>query len=152
MAPTDPAETAARLGFAVTRLHRQLRRLASDNLTVSLLSALVTIERCGPLGVGDLGHAEGVSPPTATRLVTALADMQLIERARHTGDRRSMRVAITDAGRRQLENLRRIGVGELAQRLGALEPGDLHRLVEALPALEALAEHPPRGRRVPCAK
>ena len=63
------AEAAARLRVAITRLQRQLRQQSFGDLTLSQWSALVTIEMRGPMRIGDLAEREGVSAPTATRLV-----------------------------------------------------------------------------------
>ena len=43
-----------------------------DGLTLTQLSALVTIWRDGPLSAGDLASREGVKPPSATRVLAAL--------------------------------------------------------------------------------
>lgn len=53
----------------------------------------------GPLGLRELARAAGVSAPTATRMVDGLQERGIVTRERDAGDRRAVRIALTDAGR-----------------------------------------------------
>ena len=66
-----------RLRVALARLSRRLRRHELAGLTPTQLAALATIEKAGPMRLGDLAAAEGIAPSTLTRLVTALEDVRL---------------------------------------------------------------------------
>jgi DNA-binding MarR family transcriptional regulator len=133
------AEAAARLRVAITRLQRQLRQQSVGELTLSQWSALVTIEAHAPLRIGDLAEREGVSAPTATRLVASLEERGLVARATDTTDRRSSYVSVTAAGSEQLEWARRVRTAKLAQRLATLSDDEVRRVLDVLPLLEALA-------------
>jgi DNA-binding MarR family transcriptional regulator len=133
------AEAAARLRVAITRLQRQLRQQSVGDLTLSQWSALVTIELHSKLRIGDLAEREGVSPPTATRLVASLEERGLVERETDSADRRSSYVSVTLAGSEQLAWARRVRTAKLAQRLATLCDADVERLLDVLPLLEALA-------------
>jgi DNA-binding MarR family transcriptional regulator len=132
------AEAAARLRVAITRLNRQLRQQSVGDLTLSQWSALVTVELHGPMRIGDLSDYEGVSAPTATRLVASLEEKGLLERTPDASDRRSTYVSIADRGREQLEWARRVRTAKLAQRLSTMSDDDVQRLVDVLPLLESL--------------
>jgi DNA-binding MarR family transcriptional regulator len=137
---TDPvayAETAARLRVAVARLARQLRQHSPGGLTPSQWSALVTVEDNQPLRIGDLADREGVSAPTATRLVASLEDAGLLTRTTDPADRRTAYVALTVAAVDKLEWARGVRTASLAQRLSAMPEEDVRRLVELLPLLES---------------
>src|SRR5580693_3647236 len=67
-----PAVDVTRLRVALARLSRRLRRHELAGLTPTQLAALATVERSGPMRLGDLAAAEGIAPSTLTRLVTAL--------------------------------------------------------------------------------
>jgi DNA-binding MarR family transcriptional regulator len=137
---TDPvayAETAARLRVAVARLARQLRQHSPGGLTPSQWSALVTVEDNQPLRIGDLADREGVSAPTATRLVASLEDAGLLTRTTDPADRRTAYVALTVAAVDKLEWARGVRTASLAQRLSAMPEADVRRLVELLPLLES---------------
>jgi DNA-binding MarR family transcriptional regulator len=139
-ATTDPmayAETAARLRVAVARLARQLRQHSPGGLSPSQWSALVSVEDHESLRIGDLADREGVSAPTATRLVASLEDAGLLSRTTDPADRRTAYVALTTAGRDKLEWARGVRTASLAQRLSAMPEADVRRLVELLPLLES---------------
>ena len=138
---------AARLRVAIARLSRWLRRHELAGLTPTQLSALSTVERAGPLRLGDLAAAEGIAPSTLTRLVTALEERGYVVRQPVPGDARASTMAITTAGHEMLEMLRRESTTRLAESLSTLSPGQLHALAEALPALEQLANADPRDPR-----
>src|ERR1700752_2984474 len=104
-AATD-TELASRLRLAVMRLARILRQKAQDPITPSQLSALVSVEREGPVTLGELASLESVQPPSMTRIVVALEERGLVVREADPADRRIARVHITATGRRLLEKNR----------------------------------------------
>ncbi len=82
------AELAERLRTIITPLARQLRQHANGGLTPSLLSAIGTIARKGPITLGDLAAQERVSPPMITKVVASLEAQGLVERTARRGFRR----------------------------------------------------------------
>lgn len=132
------AETAARLRVAIARLARQLRQHSPGGLTPSQWSALAMVDAHGPLRIGDLADREGVSAPTATRVVASLEELGLLSRASDPSDRRTSYIALTDEGRDKLESTRRSQSTELVQRLSEMPAQDVRKLVELLPVLESL--------------
>jgi DNA-binding MarR family transcriptional regulator len=97
----------------------------------------VTVEESRSLRIGDLAEREGVSAPTATRLVASLEEAGLLTRSTDPADRRTSYVALTEAGRDKLAWARGVGTASLAQRLSAMPEDDVRRLVELLPLLES---------------
>src|ERR1700747_3152014 len=87
-----------RLRVAIARLSRRLRRHDLAGLTPPQLAALSTVERAGPLRLGDLAAAEGIAPSTLTRLVTALEEMGLVRRHADPRDARASTLVITPRG------------------------------------------------------
>ena len=138
--PAAPAEEelAARLRLSATRLARRLRQEADAGLTPSQLSALAVIEREGPLTLGALADHEKVAPPSITKVVAKLESIGLVARAVDPGDRRFVRVALTDAGRALLEESRQRKTAWLTSRIRELGPGDRDQLAAALDVLDAL--------------
>ena len=68
---SDDAGLASRLRMAVARLHRRVRHegnVAGEELSASSLAALATIERTGPVTLGELAAIEQVQPPSMTRM------------------------------------------------------------------------------------
>ena len=145
--PAGPVIDAPRLRVTIARLSRWLRRHELAGLTPTQLSALATVDRIGPLRLGDLAAAEGIAPSTLTRLVTALEERGYVERCPVPGDARASTLAIAPAGHAALELIREQSTILLADRLATLTAGQRAALAAALPALEQLADTDPRDPR-----
>ena len=137
-----PAVDVTRLRVALARLSRRLRKHELAGLTPTQLAALATVERSGPIRLGDLAAAEGIAPSTLTRLVTALEESDYVRRHADPSDARASTLAITPRGRDTLERLRAQTTLELAASLRLLTLAQRSALAEALPVLELLAEAP----------
>jgi DNA-binding MarR family transcriptional regulator len=138
-APTD-TQLASRLRFAVMRLARVLRQKAQDQVTPSQLSALVSIEREGPVTLGELASLESVQPPTMTRIVAALEEQGLVQREADPADRRISRMRMTSQGRKLLERNRSRKTAYLASRMRGLSAEELDVLARAAGLLERMTE------------
>lgn len=136
--PTDTAALAARLRLAVTRLARKLRREAEPGITPSMLAALSSVDRQGPLTMSELCAVEQVQPPSMTRIVAALVDVGLVSRESDPSDGRVAWVTVTPQGRKLLDRSRGRKEAYLAKALRDLEPHELQTLEEAAAILEGL--------------
>jgi DNA-binding MarR family transcriptional regulator len=134
----------ARLHSAILHL---LRRLAQQDRTSGLsparLSALSVLVFGGERTIGALASAEGVTPPTMTRLVAGLVADGLVERTGHPTDRRAVRVRATEAGRARLLAGRDRRVAALRELLDPLGPKDRRRLAQAATIVERMLEDRP---------
>ena len=135
-----------RLRVAIARLSRRLRRHELAGLTPTQLAALSTVERSGPLRLGDLAAAEGIAPSTLTRLVAVLEELGYVQRYADPKDARASTLAITPKGHQTLERLREEGTALLTQSLMLLTAEQRAALATALPALEQLGEDPSAQR------
>jgi DNA-binding MarR family transcriptional regulator len=140
---TGPDELTSRLRMVVTRLSRRLRQEANEGATPSQLAALATVERQGPITLGDLAGHERVRPPTMTRIVAGLEEAKLVRREIDPSDRRVARVTITPDGARLLARSRTRKDAFLASLLEHLDPEDLTVVERAVPILERLIEESP---------
>ena len=129
-----------RLRVALARLSRRLRRHTLAGLTPTQLAALATVERAGPLRLGDLAAAEGIAPSTLTRIVSVLEDLGYVQRDADPRDARASTLAVTPLGHETLDRLREEGTAMLTEWLTLLDPRQRATLAAALPALEALSE------------
>jgi DNA-binding MarR family transcriptional regulator len=137
--PRKEADLAPRLRLAVTRLARRLRQQADlPGVSPTQVSALATIEREGPLTLGELAALEGVQPPTITAAVGRLEEQDLVHRRVDPRDRRVHRVEVTAAGRRLLEKSRSRKNAYLERRLRALSTEDRATIERAADLLEAI--------------
>ena len=136
------SELAARLRLSVTRLARRLRQQAAAEAEVSpsQVSTLASVDRLGPITLGDLAAVERVQPPTMTRIVTALDEAGLVSREVDQNDRRIARVQTTVAGRKFLERSRGRKEAYLAARIRTLDADDRAILARAAVILENILE------------
>jgi len=140
--PSLPATTdlASDLRLGSMRLARRLRlERGSDDLTLSQLAVLGTLERHGESTVGELAHLERVTPPSMTRIVNSLVDAELVVRRPHQTDGRQVIVDLTDGARALLTEDRRRRNAWLALRLAELTDDDRDLLRRVAPLLDRLA-------------
>jgi DNA-binding MarR family transcriptional regulator len=142
-----PEIDVTRLRVALARLSRRLRRHELAGITPTQLAALATVERSGPMRLGDLAAAEGIAPSTLTRLVTALEESGYVRRCADPSDARASTLAITARGNQMLERIRAENNRMLAASLRMLAPAQRSALAAALPVLEQLAEPDPAEQR-----
>jgi len=132
-------ELAARVHSAALHL---LRRLSQEDRATGVsaprLSALSVLVLGGPRTIGSLAGMEGVTPPTMTRLVAAMAADGLVERLEDPADRRLVRVQASRTGRSLLLAGRDRRVATLASLLAPLTPKERRRLDQAAAIMEAM--------------
>ncbi|TDQ04528.1 DNA-binding MarR family transcriptional regulator [Labedaea rhizosphaerae] len=93
----------SRLRLAVVRLNRRLRaQRANSTVSLTQVSAMSTLYKCGPLTPGELATREGVQPPSMTRVLSALEEMGIVSRKPHPSDGRQAIVELTDLGRKMV--------------------------------------------------
>lgn len=144
MATTATTSTALAEHLRVTigRTQRRLRQEAGNDFGPSLVAALATIERHGPLTPGEVAQREGVRRPTATRLVARLEELGLVVRSEDPSDGRSCLLAATAQGRATLVEQRERKGAFLAARLARLTAEERRVLVRAAALLDRLLEEP----------
>jgi DNA-binding MarR family transcriptional regulator len=137
---TPDSGDIARLRVAVGRLHRRLAQRTVNELAFAQVSALVTVEKHGPIRLGELAAREKVAAPSMTRTVGGLLAAGIVEKIPDPEDGRSFHVVITPSGRTLIEQVRTVRSALLAERAARLTPPEYAALVAALPVLERLAE------------
>lgn len=135
----DPQDVT-RLRVAVGRLHRRLAQRAYGELTFAQISALVVVEKYGPIRQGELAARENVAAPSMTRTVSGLIQAGLVRKIPDPEDGRSCHIVITPAARTLLDKVRSERTAMLTERAARLSPEQYATLVAALPVLEQLAE------------
>lgn len=136
----DAPDLPERLRLVVTRLARRLRQQAEAPISPTQSAALATIERRGPLTLGELAELERVQPPTVTAAVGRLEEQGLVDRRRDPEDRRVARVQVTAAGRKLLKETRSRTSAYLERRVDELSARDRATLERAAAVLERLLE------------
>jgi DNA-binding MarR family transcriptional regulator len=119
---------------------------AGEDVTLPQYRALVVLAARGPQGTAELAAALTVNPSTATRLCDRLVRKNLVRRHRQAGDRRTVRIALTAAGRDLVAEVTRQRRAELARLLGALPQAQHEQVTAAFRAFaEAAGEAPQPG-------
>lgn len=138
-----PHVLAGRLRLSMVRLSRQLRRVDPNELTITQFSALATVVRSGPVGIGQLAEIEGLPSPAATRLADKLEEAGLVARQMNPADRRGVQLVATEKGVKLLERRVRIGNTWLAEQLSALSKADRLAVEPRVALLESFATERP---------
>jgi DNA-binding MarR family transcriptional regulator len=139
-AESTPAEVAGNLRVALMRTVRRLKRETDGEHSVSVIAALASVNSRGPITLGELAEAEGVSRPSMTVLAASLLEQNLVAKELDSSDGRLVRVHITQAGKRVLERSRTRRNAYLTKRLGSLSVEELRTLDEAATILLRLVE------------
>jgi DNA-binding MarR family transcriptional regulator len=141
-APARVDVDAVRLGEALSLIGHATRRELALPIGASSLGALVTVERLGPIRLGELARHEGVTPATLSRIAAVLENDGYAVRSVDVDDRRSSWLEITPSGRRLLAGVRRDRAQLIGARVDRLSAAQRRALAAALGALEALAAEP----------
>jgi DNA-binding MarR family transcriptional regulator len=147
------AELVSRLRGVIGRLARQLNDTSTgEGLTPTQYSVLGLVRARGPLGLAELTELEGLNPTMLSRVVRVLDERGLIRRLPDPSDMRAARAEITPAGEQVHQRVRDRRTQVLSECLGRLPAETTAELLEAVPAMEALAEAvkvPPKPARQP---
>jgi DNA-binding MarR family transcriptional regulator len=131
---------ASRLRLAVVRLNRRLRAQRTDRtVTLTQLSALSCLQKCGPLTPGELAAKERVQPPSMTRVIAALEEGGLVSRRPHPSDGRQAIVSVTEEGRAYLDAEAEARERWLDERLAELTDDERELLARCVELIDRMA-------------
>ncbi len=134
-------ELAGGIRTVVNRLSHVLRYpVVARGVTPTRLSALVTLERIGPLRSGDLAARMGCTAAAMSRLAESLLEGGWVDKDPDPADRRAWLLSINENGHALLDDLRRENTSELADDIRALSSEQRAVLAAALPVLTELAD------------
>lgn len=147
MPTADPAtdlevdeDLVSALRIGVMRLARRLRHArGGDDLTLTQLSALGTLNRLGAQTIGELASAENVKPPSMTRTINHLEEVGLVSREAHESDGRQVIVKLTVKAEVVLEEDRRRRDAWLKAHLADLTDDERDLLRRVSPLLNRIA-------------
>lgn len=115
----DAVVAASRALVAVAA--RSLSDLGED-VTLAQYRSLVVLRTRGPQRPADLAEWLQVTPSTASRMVERLVRKRLVRRVRSAQDRRTVKVHLTEAGRRLVDEVierRREEIGRILDQMPA---------------------------------
>lgn len=129
----DTVERFHHLAIALLRSMRQVDE--ANGLAGPRASALSVLVFRGPQSLGELAAAEGVKPPTMSRLVKAMQEEGLVDAEVASHDQRAIRIAASAKGRRLMLRGREKRLAAIRELLGgasAAERKALETVVELL--------------------
>jgi DNA-binding MarR family transcriptional regulator len=137
----EVAGLAGGLRTVVVRLNHFLRQpVARRGVTPTRLTAMATLEKCGPMRASDLADRLSITAASMSRLVEALEEGGWVGREPDPEDRRAQLLSLSGQGREILSQMRSEGTGELAEAIRALPEPERARLAAALPVLVRLSD------------
>jgi len=119
-----------------------MRQEAGGELSPTLIAALASIDRLGPLTPSELADVERVKRPTATRIAAALERNGLIVRAADPDDGRACLLSTSPEGQALMKRMRSRKNAYLSKRLRKLPDDDVEVLEQAAEVLERMLEDP----------
>ena len=156
-ADTAPAEDNAAL---VLRQFRQVLNAIKTHfrqvekkvgLGGAQLWALSVVRQQPGVGVGELARAMDIHQSTASNLVKALIDKELIVAAKQGTDQRAVQLKLLPSGARLLKSAPEPFAGVLPSALGSLDQATLKRLRKDLATLIVALKADEKSGRIPLA-
>ncbi len=123
---------------------------AGISIPASQFPLLAALDRLGPLAIGDLADALGVTQPGITRNVAQLVALKLLSAEPSPDDQRRRMVSLSEAGRRVVETGKRDVWPRVEAAVAELCDGLDGPLLDQLSAIEdRLADRPLQHRSRP---
>lgn len=144
------------LGSRLKRIGERLQgqaQLVLEDSGISLPSShfpvLAALDRLGPLSVGELAEAIGISQPAVTRMLDKLESEGLVKSSLPARDRRVRTVALTKPGARLIFRAKQSVWPKIEAAVAEACAGGAGPLLAQLTALEAALAAMPLNLRVP---
>ena len=132
------------------RLQAQTQPILEDAgvpVPASHLPALAALDELGPMTIGDLSRALGVTQPGVTRMTATLEAAGLVRSGAAEDDGRARVVTLAAAGRQLLVRLRRRTFPGIEAAVREACDDDSGRFLAQLASLEAALEETPLAAR-----
>ena len=113
--------------------------------------ALRVIQESPGIGIGALALAMDIHPSTASNLVRALVERELVSVSRNADDRRTSQLKLLPGASRLLRRAPAPHAGVLPEALAALDPNTLKRVERDLAKLIDVLRVDQRSARIPLA-
>jgi DNA-binding MarR family transcriptional regulator len=134
--PRQVAELVLEVTLLVTRLVTpQVRLLRPKRLSLSHIRALGFLDADPDATLSAVAEYVGLTPPTTSTLVDALARRGLVVRRAATHDRRCVQLRLTEAGRGALRTALAAARSALDARFAGLSPSDRALVARAMARL-----------------
>lgn len=140
--PTLAAVVAEELRSFASKLKRRLREQGhAGDLTSSQASALVRLEKDGPMTTSALARAEGMRPQSMGAMLASLESLGLTFGSPDPSDGRQTIISLTDKCVEMIREGRSARQDWLSRKVAdQLSPDDQRRVLEAIKLLQRIVE------------
>lgn len=118
--------------FMHRSMHGYLHYVREKGLSLSSIGTLHHLQKAEHAGVSNLGEHLGVSSAAASQMLDRLVEEGLISRDEDPADRRMKRIALTEKGRRTLDESMDARLGWLKEMAGHFSESEREQLTAAL--------------------
>lgn len=125
-----------RLGERLQSQTQVLLEEAAIRQPASYFPFLAALDRLGPLSVGELAEAAGITQPGATRVLEKLEGEGLVQSRQHSDDRRVRTVALSRSGQQLVAQTKRATWPVIEAAVADACAGSADSLLAQLSALE----------------
>ncbi len=124
-------------------------RCQAHGLSIVGVHALALLEELGPVPMSRLADELDVALPNATGIVGRLSDRGLVERGTDPGDRRIVRVGLSQAGAALLSEMEEERMNRLRRLVSTMDAPQQRRLLRSVSDLSEAIAHlrPPAATR-----
>lgn len=148
---TDVVDSIAEnLFIAQMLLRKRLLHLdaapEAGGLPVSNMQILIMLNKTGAMSVSEISGRLSIAKPNITPMVDRLAEKGYVERLRDTEDRRVVNVAILEAGREKLVEIREGLRKQVAEWYHDISAADMKSLSDSLQNLTDILPQVQRGQ------
>jgi DNA-binding MarR family transcriptional regulator len=133
------------------RLQSDVQRILNKQqipIQASQFPALAAVDRLGPITIGELAEAIGITQPGATRIAAQLADAGLLQIQQAPDDQRRRLVSLTGDGQRLVDASKLELWPEIDKAVAAICGQLTGPLLEQLASIERDLEAMPLDRRI----
>lgn len=138
----SPEEAARQLleviPVVMREIRSEMRSRRSPDLTVPQFRALSFISRNAGSSLLDVANHLGLTPPSTSRLVDGLIYRNMMTREDHPGDRRRVKLTVTNLGEKILEASRQDALTYLSTKLSNIDTDDREAIVKAMNVLQPI--------------
>lgn len=129
----DRVQALAALEDAIGVILRRYRQgVENDALTFGQFAVMRILAQDGPMAMGEVAQALGVSLAGATGLIDRLVHAQMVRRYRSETDRRVVWVELSEAGKEEYARLQTARNQYMARMFSCLDERELDDLVRIL--------------------
>ena len=119
-------------------LFTRLRRKENLPLNHTQVMTLMVLSEDGPVSMNTLGKSIGMDKGSFTQVIDKLVKAEYADRKRNPDDRRSVKVTLTEKGKKLTDSIKKHTHGEINNLLKILEDDEVNLFIDSLKNIEKI--------------